>query len=273
MGVDVVPAVWSDPAIDWNAFDLLLMRSCWDYDRRVDEFRAWLDAREAGRTPVANPVRALRWNLDKAGFLTDLKQEGVALIPTVVAEAGDPRPLHRILEETGWDEAVVKPSVSLDANATWRARRPASADEEGALESRFREAMLSAPLLIQRYQPEIGSDGEWSMVYLGGTLSHTVRKVPARGDFRVQEQYGGRRVLVTDVPSELIAAAERTLAAARSSCGADFTYARVDGVRTDEGFLLMELEVLDPSLYLSSAPESVERARDAVRSALETPAA
>jgi glutathione synthase/RimK-type ligase-like ATP-grasp enzyme len=275
-GADVTPAIWSDARVDWPGFDLVVMRSCWDYDGRVTEFRAWLDALEAGGARVVNPVPALRWNLDKATFLADLRDRGVAIVPTVVVEPGTSRTLASLLEEAGWDEAVVKPSVSLDAHSTWRVRRsgagPEADDRAGRptdLETLFRSAMSAAPLLVQRYQPEIETDGEWSLVFLAGELAHTVRKVPPRGEFRVQSQYGGGKVR-EEASEELQADARRTIAAAEAACGESFTYARVDGVRTDEGFLLMELEVLDPSLYLDVAPRSVESARDVLRAAADS---
>ncbi|GJM44514.1 MAG: hypothetical protein DHS20C21_13560 [Gemmatimonadota bacterium] len=257
----VTPAVWSDGNVDWDAFDLIVLRSCWDYDRYPDDFRAWLDAREAGRSPVANPVPVLRWNLDKATYLRDLSGRGVAVVPTVTVAADESRSLAQVLEDANWDEAVIKPSVSMSANATWRVSR--SAAREAAREADFRRALSAAPLLVQRYQPEIETDGEWSLVYFGSQLSHAVRKTPAMGDFRVQSQFGGGKTLV-EASAELRQCAEETLAAAAAATSATFTYARVDGVRTAEGFLLMELEVLDPSLYLEQAPGSVERARDAI---------
>ncbi|MCA9752545.1 MAG: hypothetical protein KC591_10165 [Gemmatimonadetes bacterium] len=261
-GVDVSPAVWSDPRVDWDDFDLLVLRSCWDYDRRPTEFRAWLDAREHGRTRVVNPVRALRWNLDKDVFLEDLAGRGVAIVPTRVVRPADPRRLSEVLADTDWATAVVKPAVSLNSNGTWRV--DAMQVETPETEERFRRAMVSAPLLIQRYEPAIETDGEWSIVFLAGSFAHAVRKRPAPGDFRVQSEFGGRKERVGAPPAALLESAEQTLSTAEIACGERFTYARVDGVRAPEGFLLMELEVLDPSLYLEVAPASVPLARDAI---------
>ncbi|MEZ5063446.1 MAG: hypothetical protein R3B81_01875 [bacterium] len=261
-GVDVSPAVWSDPRVDWDDFDLLVLRSCWDYDRRPAEFRAWLDARERGTARVANPVRALRWNLDKDVFLEDLAARGVAIVPTRVARPGDPRRLSEVLAGTDWSRAVVKPAVSLNSNGTWRV--DTTQVETPDAEERFRCAMASAPLLIQRYEPAIETDGEWSFVFLAGRFAHAVRKRPAPGDFRVQSEFGGHKERIGVPPAALLESAEQTLSTAETACGERFTYARVDGVRAPEGFLLMELEVLDPSLYLEVAPESVPVARDAI---------
>jgi len=255
LGIEVVPVVWDDPAVDWSSFDLIVLRSCWDYDEKPAVFLAWLDTLEARGLPLQNPAAVARWNVDKV-HLRGLAEAGVPVIPTVWARAGEQRDLAATLRELETEEAVVKPCISLDANGTWRV----SAADAPAQEARFLEQLSTRDLMVQRYQPQIATDGEWSLVFLRGEYSHTSRKRPGPGDFRVQTERGGSRAAAEPAP-ELLTAARRVLA----HCPGPHLYARVDGVRSGDAFLLMEVELIDPQLYLEDSPAGTLRFARAVR--------
>lgn len=259
-GLDPIPASWSDPAVDWARSGAVLVRSPWDYYLRPAEFSTFLDRLEAAGPQVLNPIPTLRANADKR-YLPALAQAGAPIIPTLLLDSAD---LPAWPGALPWPEAVIKPAVSGNAVDTARL----SAAEWPAI----CQIPRAGRWLVQPYLPEIEAAGEVSLIYLGGAFSHAVRKIPAPGDFRVQADYGGRYAAITPDPA-LRAAADRVLAAARACPGcalpdAPLTYARVDGVETAEGFLLMELELLEPNLFLAWHPEAPERLAAAVAAAL-----
>lgn len=243
-GLTAVPVVWSDPAVDWASFAALVLRSTWDYHLRFEAFTGWLRRLRSAGAPLWNPPDTALWNADKR-YLADLEAAGVPVVPTAWVEGGAAVP--DALRRRGWPEAVVKPTRSATA---WRTLRVRAGDDAPA---------LGGPLMVQPFLPAIASDGEWSLVFVDGAYSHAVRKRPAAGDFRVQEDFGGSTV-AAPAPSSLVAAAERALAAVPGP----WLYARVDGVRDGAGLLLMELELLEPSLFLGHAPKAAARLARAI---------
>jgi glutathione synthase/RimK-type ligase-like ATP-grasp enzyme len=211
---DAEPAVWSDPAVDWSAYDAVLIRSVWDYFLRHEEFIAWVD-----RVPVPmwNPAAVIRWNSEKH-YLRELADAGVGTIPT--AWEG----------EVPWDDAIVKPTVAGGSLGLRRARagEPIAPGE-----------------MAQPFLPEI-ENGELSLVFFDGDFSHAIRKTPAEGDIRVQPEHGGAVTPAEPTPEEL-AIGKRVLDAA----GRDLLYARVDLV--GDG-LLIELEAIEPRFFFEHAP-------------------
>ncbi len=249
LGISSEPAVWSAKELDWQSFDALVIRSPWDYFRRVAEFRSWLSARRAGGPPLCNAGEILTWNFEKH-YLTELANAGIPTIPTIVIPAGDAPDIAALAQERGWDEIVVKPTISGGAYETHRFRR-AGADQYRAS---IAHTLLDRGLLIQPFLPEILSDGELSLLFFDGAFSHAVRKRPQRGDYRVQPQFGGTAERV-EAKAEWIDTARACLAAAPSLP----TYARVDGVIVDGRFVLMELEVFEPLMFLAQHPLAAER--------------
>ena len=260
LGVEPRPAVWSDPAVDWTAFDALVIRSPWDYFMRLGEFRAWLDARIASGVRMCNDGAILAWNLDKA-YLDALAAAGVAPVPSVVVPRGSRPDVAALASARGWDDVVVKPTISAGAYRTHRFR----AGDAAHYADELAQILVDRGLLIQPFLPEIERDGELSLLFFDGEYSHAVRKRPARGDYRVQLQYGGTIEPVTP-QREWIDGARACIAAAPALP----VYARVDGVIHDGRFLLMELEAFEPLLYLAHGPGSPERLARAIRGRLAT---
>lgn len=248
-GAEVEPAVWDDPGVRWAGFDAVVLRSCWDYHRRLPEFLAWLERMEKEGVPLWNPAAVVRANVDKE-YLAGLAAAGIPVVPTLRVEKGSAADLAAILEERGWDEVVVKPAVSASAFQTWRTSRAQAAAEQRS----FEELLSGSGALIQPFLPEIQTGGEWSFIFLGGEFSHAVLKRPQEGDFRVQEHLGGSSRAAA--PGETLIAQAR---AVTEKIPEPWLYARVDGVETEAGFLLMELELTEPSLFLGSDPEAPGR--------------
>ena len=246
-GLDAQPVVWSDPDVDWAAFDAVVIRSTWDYFVREDEFLAWIDRIEP-LVPLVNPAQTLRWNAHKT-YLRDLEEQGVPVVPTLYVDEG-----QRLA--VPFDRAVVKPAVSGAAKGL----RQAARDDEIEAEQ---------DLLVQPLIDSITTEGELSLLYAGGELSHMVRKVPKRGDIRVQPEFGSD-VRAEPPTDEHIEAAENVL----KSVADDLAYARVDLVRGDDGTLrLIELELIEPQLYLAWDDASPHRFASALADAVSAPAA
>jgi len=253
-GAAATPAVWDASTVDWASFDRIVLRSVWDYHLRVEEFAAWIDARAADGTRLLNPASLVRWNLHKA-YLADLAAAGHAVIETVRVPRGEPMSLAALLGERGWKEAVVKPAVSASAHRTFRVGRSEAPSRQGELDT----IVSAGDALVQPLAPEVLDAGEWSLVFVAGTFSHAVLKRGAAGEFRVQEEYGGRATPGDPGPAVLAQAAAVLAAAPGLS-----TYARVDGIVRDGAFVLMELELIEPVLYLGVDARAAGRLADAV---------
>ena len=253
--IDVRPAVWTDPGVDWAGFDAVVVRSVWDYFHHPEAFDRWVE-RVATTTPMWNPAAVLRWNAHKS-YLADLAERGVPLVDTrVLAERSDVD-LPRLLDEHGWDDAIFKPAVAGGALGLHRIR---GADEARLAQPAIDGLLAAGDVLVQPFLPSIVEEGEVSLLYFGGRLSHTVRKQAKPGDIRVQPEYGGAQELVDPEP-EALDIARQVLDAVE----ADLLYARVDLVRGGDGTLrLIELEVIEPRLFLQLEPAAAGRYADAV---------
>jgi glutathione synthase/RimK-type ligase-like ATP-grasp enzyme len=258
LGVTAVPAVWDSGQVCWDEFQGVVIRSCWDYHLRPSEFLEWIARLERGGVTVWNPADLLRWNHHKR-YLRDLAARGVATVPTRWLARGEPADLRALLADAGWRDAVIKPAVSASASGTWRSSTGTASRDQSRL-----EALLSAgDVMVQPLLSEVSDAGEWSMLFLGGSFSHAVLKRPAAGDYRVQWEFGGSAVSATP-PEGVQADAERVIAAAPG----DPLYARVDGVERDGRLVLMELELIEPHLFLGWDQGAAGRLAGALRAAL-----
>lgn len=263
LGCAVEPCVWDDEDVAWETFDLVLVRSPWDYAERRAAFVRWAE-RVAERTTLHNPAEVIAWNTDKR-YLRALAADGVPTIPTAWVPAGRPAPrLADLLAERGWREAIVKPTVGAGSSGLVRVD---DGDRDGAGAAALAALVRTADAMVQPFLPSIVAEGELSLVFLDGAFSHAVRKRPAAGDFRVQPEFGATAVPVTPSAAELAVAgaALATLDAER------LLYARVDLVSDADGApLVIELEVTEPALYLAQAPGAAERLARRVRDLART---
>lgn len=238
-GLIVEQRVWTDPG-DLAGHDLVLPLFAWGYQRNVAAWYGLLDRLGDEGLPVVNPVPVLRWNSDKA-YLADLAAKGVAVVPTVDVAALDAAALADACARLGTEEVVIKPAISGGADGTHRIA-PVAAIPADALGQRR---------LVQPLMPGILTEGEVSLFFFGGRFSHAIVKRPAAGDFRVQEQFGGR-----ETAWEAKDAARTLAAMALAAAPLPPAYARVDMVGDAAGRLhLMELELIEPSLFLHHAPD------------------
>jgi glutathione synthase/RimK-type ligase-like ATP-grasp enzyme len=241
--IEVIPVVWDDQDINWQQFDAVVNRSTWDYVARAQEFRAWIDHLEQQQIHILNPAPLLRWNMDKT-YLRDLQQVGIRITPTVWLAAGTPADLATILHTQHWQQAVVKPTISAGGENTWWVEATSAA----ASQARFAALLQERSVLVQEFMPEI-KEGEWSLLFFNGEFSHALLKVPAENEIRVQEHLGGKNAAVLP-RRELIEQAAAVVVAAEQLTQCHSLYARVDGVLRAGELVLMELEMVEPSLFL-----------------------
>lgn len=242
-GHDAEVVAWDDPNVRWNAFDRCILRSTWNYHRAPDAFLAWVD-RTGRETELLNPPDVVRWNAHK-GYLVELADRGIPVTPTALVRQGSTRTLADVLAERGWTDVVVKPAVSAGSFATLRA---AGATAEA--ERHLARLVVHEDALVQAYLPSVEGYGERSIIFIGGEPSHAMRKSP---------RFAGSDEAVTG-PFPI---ADDELALARTLLGPfgeRLLYARVDLARDDaDRPLLMELELIEPSLFLSRHPPALAR--------------
>lgn len=250
--IEARPAIWSDANLNWSQADAILIRSCWDYHLRLKEFLAWTSALEQAKVRVLNPAPMLRWNTNKI-YLRELEEKGVPIVPTLWPEPGFQ--LKQELQARKWERAVVKPRVSATAYRTLLT----SPDNTGDAQTLINDLIRGPGAMVQEFLEEVQSHGEWSLIFFSGQFSHAVVKTPKSGDFRSQEEFGGD-IRNTPPSKSLIQTASRALAAIHPTP----LYARVDGVESRGQFRLMELELIEPALYLNLADGAAERFADAI---------
>ena len=238
---------WDDPDVDWLAYRAVVLRSTWDYHRRVAEFHAWIDRMQRTGAALWNPPHVLRWNTDKR-YLARLSHPHLSPPPTEILDRGAAVDLRALLQARGWEEAVMKPTISADGFSTERTSSTTAASDQGTLDT----MLVRGDVLIQTLVPEIRTRGEISMMFFG-RFSHAVNKRPQAGEFRVQERLGGR-IARTDPPPALVACGQALL----DEHAPGSLYARVDTVVAADRFVLMEIELVEPSLYLEHDPPAAD---------------
>lgn len=262
-GVTAEPAVWDDPAVDWSAYDLVLVRSTWDYSPRHDEFVAWARA----LPKVVNSADVIEWNTDKR-YLRELDAAGVPVIPTIWLDPArhlSKRAVHTRMPAFG--DFVVKPVVSAGARDAGR-YQPVSAESRGrAIAHAVRLLDEGRWVMIQPYVTSVDTAGETCLIFIDGELTHAVRKNalltgPAEDS---GELYAAEEMSAFEATPAQIEVAQRALAVAREATGSDLTYARVDLVSGDDGApMVIELELTEPSLWMKYGSGVEDKLADAV---------
>lgn len=243
--IDTLVTTW-DADLDWSQFPLVVLRSPWDYFARLDEFLPWA-AGVATQTRLVNPFAVIDWNCHKR-YLKALAEKGLPVVPTLWLAQGSTDSGAR-LAGTPWQQVVIKPAVSIGAINTLLGQRdaPASRDHIATL-------LATGDVMVQPFLPAIASAGEISLVFFGGEFSHAIRKLPQPGDYRVQDMYGGSVHPHVPTPEEIGLASS-----ALNQTPSPTTYARVDLVRHAGRLLIMELELIEPELFLPAAPGAAGR--------------
>lgn len=242
---------WDDPAVDWSRYRLALLRSTWDYIDRYAEFNAWIE-RVAAATTLLNPADVVRWNTHK-GYLLDLQRHGVAIVPTLMLQPGDAVTLVEAAE------MVVKPAIGAGS----RDARRFCADPAAA--AAHAQTLLDAgrDVLIQPYLTRVDQAGETALIYLGGRYSHAIRKgaLLAPNAHATAQLFAPEAIAAREPGEDERQLADQVIAAIPFRT--PLAYARVDLLRDAAGApVLLELELTEPSLFLTHAAGSAERLVD-----------
>jgi len=241
-GIEAVPTPWTahmDDAAGLRDYASVLPLLVWGYHHDAARWQRACATWEREGVRLANPAKVLAWNTDKR-YLRELAERGVAIPPTTFTDALSQDVVERAFADTGTDELIVKPAVSGGA---WKTRRLRRGEAVGATDG--------MAMLLQPFLPTIETEGETSLLYFGGRLSHAVNKRPVAGEFRIQEEFGGQYALVPEPPAAAVALAEQVLQAV----GEPLLYARIDMVPDADGrWLLMEAELIEPDFYLGVDP-------------------
>jgi len=243
-GIAARMAAWNDPAERWDERVPTVIRSTWDYIHDLPGFAHWIERAE-GAGPLWNPARIVLANLHKR-YLLDLEQRGVAIVPTVVLERGSHALLATISAARGWNDVVVKPAVGAGSFATERFRSGAFAHGDAHLAA----LLADRDVLVQSYEPSVEGHGERALVWIDGAFTHAVRKSPRFGadPERVSEAIA--------IEADELVLGERVL----EPHAAELLYARVDVARGPDGApRVMELELVEPSLFLRQSRTALER--------------
>jgi glutathione synthase/RimK-type ligase-like ATP-grasp enzyme len=236
LGWEVATISWRAD-VDWNDFAAVIIRTTWDYQDSPNEFLGALQKIDESKARLENSLATVEWNLSKI-YLRDLESQGVKIVPTIW---GEKTPIANNfdswLEHFKTDEIIIKPVISATAQDTFRLKN---------FQPELSQIFANRKFMIQPFMPKIVSEGEFSLFYFGENYSHTILKIPKTKDFRVQEEHGG--IITAVLPSEkLRQTAEQVLSLIKPPP----LYARIDFVRDDEdNFCLMELELIEPALYL-----------------------
>ncbi len=241
----------------WSSADAVSPKYLWGYHVWAAEFSAFVDA--LAGVHAVNHRDLLRWNFDKS-YLAELQSSGFSVAEVVVIPQGEPVNLAHLAAERGWDEVVIKPSVSAGSQDTYRSEGPIQ-----ALQSAADHVLTRCSLLVQPFFEEIIRDGETSLLFFDGQLGHAVLRRPSPGDFRAHPMFGGEVQPTTPAP-ELVGRCGELL----QSLPHLPTYARIDGFTKRGEFLITEVELIDPMLFCGAAPaRSIERAAEAFAAAVE----
>lgn len=243
---------WRDESIDWNKYAVVIVRSPWDYQQDAEAFLACLKRIDDSKAALENSYSLMSWNLQKT-YLKDLAANGVPIVPTLWLDAYQPNMLESAFATFESSEVIVKPVVSANADFTYRI----SPSQVANMQAELSQVFADRALMLQPFLPAIVSPGEYSLFYFDHEYSHAILKTPKSTDFRVQEEHGGSLLSISPT-EEMYKVAEQTLAALPDRA----MYARVDLIETGSGFAVMEVELIEPSLYFNMDDTSAQRFTD-----------
>jgi len=245
-GLKVEKKDWADPEFDWSTTRSVIFRTTWDYFDRYSEFSTWLDKVSKVCT-LLNSAEIIKWNIDKH-YLRDLMDAGLNVAQTHYIKRSSNTTLQDLFNKTGWNEAVLKPTISGAARHTYRLTPKTALKHESILKT----LLQNEDMIFQEFLNDIVSFGEISLMFMGGEFTHAIRKIAKEGDFRVQDDHGGR-VVDYNATKEEIEFGVTSLKA----CPFETAYARIDVVRDNDGKLsLCELELIEPELWFRNNPDS-----------------
>ena len=235
---------WRSKQVNWQQFDAVIIRSPWDYQEDAQRFISVLEQIDSSNAVLQNSIATVRWNIDKI-YLKSLAEQCVSIVPTLWEQDFSADNLARYFDYFNCQQLVIKPRVSANADNTFWLTKANAVNSLAAMNDAFAER----DFMIQPFMDHILAEGEYSLFYFNGEYSHAILKTPKDNDFRVQEEHGGRLTTI-EPKSALVNHAEHCMKAIKQLHQTPL-YARVDFVRHQDGFALMEAELIEPSLYFN----------------------
>ena len=254
LGWEVEDVSWHDKNCNYNQYDLVVVRSTWDYQAHANEFLATLERIEKSSARLENHFQLLKWNFSKS-YLKDLENKGVPILPTIWLNEFDFQLANDAFSYFDTNEIIIKPLVSANADFTYRLTPNQLAENSQVM----REQIAGKELMVQSFESSILEIGEHSLFYFNHAYSHCIKKRPGKGDFRVQEEHGGELFSV-EPTQDMLNLSEQTLNALPEKA----LYARVDILQTSKGLAIIEVELIEPSLYFNMDSQSPERFAHAI---------
>lgn len=247
-GLNLTMEVWNDQAVNWANYDLILVKSPWDYFDKIEEFYQWLNKLENLNLDVLNPAEIIKWNSDKH-YLREIAEAGLKVTPTLYFEKNQKPDLNVCFEILKSEMLIVKPCISGGSKNTLKITRSNLAEVTSLLHGYLEEEAY----MVQPFLSEIETQGEWSFLFFNGSFSHNLLKKAKPGDFRVQHYLGGS-IHPESAPLHLLKSAQNYIDQFAKGC----LYARVDGLEINGEFVLMELELIEPFLFMFTNQDSYQ---------------
>jgi glutathione synthase/RimK-type ligase-like ATP-grasp enzyme len=256
-GLDIEPVIWNDPAINWTKYEVAMLKSPWDYHELFPAFSDWLNKLETLGIKLLNPYKIIRWNSDKH-YMKEIEDDSLAIITSLFFEMNTKPDLQEFFTKLNTEKLIVKPCISASAKHTFIVT-PQNVAE---CQNKLHKLLEDDSFIVQPFAEEI-LNGELSFIFLGGVYSHCILKLPKSGDFRVQHFHGGT-VRSFEPDAKLIADAQEYVNRFAKDC----LYARVDGLMINNSFRLMELELIEPYLFLGMHPDGYQRYFEALNKSI-----
>ena len=257
LGAHVTTPAWDDRTVDWATNDVCLVRTTWDYHKRRTEFLDW--ARQVTAvSQLYNPLAVIEWNSIKS-YLEELGKAGLPVPPTIWLDRATNVDLGQLLADREWKRGFLKPDVGACASQTMLFDVDIAGIE--AAQAHLDQGLPGAGFLVQPFLESVESEGEYSVIFIEGEFTHAVRKVPAKGDYRVMDEYGASDAPVT-LDTNAIELARRTCATCEQRLGLEspLLYARVDFLRDAKRELVInEVELVEPSLFFRHCEDAAVR--------------
>lgn len=258
IGFEIFASPWDDETIQWDHFDAIIFRSCWNYYEQYPRFLEWLSVLDHAHIPVFNPIETIRWNADKH-YLKDLEIKKIPTIPTRWYKKNNDIKLTDIIRQTGWNDLVVKPTIGARSHGVTRIK-----NARGFLSQwKVNSLLKKTDIMVQPFIPEVTTHGEYSFVFIGGKYSHAVHKIPAKGNFLTNSY----KSTITPFSPDLSLMKQITHIASRMTL--DTLYMRIDAMMIQDILSVVEIECIEPILYFDMFPQTVEQFASALKKRLQ----
>lgn len=254
-GLNIEKVIWNDQTIKWKDYNLAVLKSPWDYFDLINDFYNWLNLLKSKNIRLLNPIDIVKWNADKH-YLQDIEQAGLKVAQSIFVKKGEEINLNNYFKIFNAEQFIVKPCISGGSKNTFKVSL-ANAEE---INDKLKVLLADEDFILQPFINEIEEIGEWSFLFFDGNFSHAVLKKAKTGDFRVQHYLGGT-IHPQNAPKNLLVEAQQYVKQFAKGC----LYARVDGTVVNNNFVLMELELIEPFLFLNTHISSYENYYNALK--------